>query len=60
MSTPEQAVKTAMDGLSVAVVAGALMDWLPPIAAALTILWTIIRIWETDTVRCLVGKVRRK
>jgi glycerol-3-phosphate acyltransferase PlsY len=43
--------KTVIDGLSVATVLGALTAWLPPIAALFTIIWTAIRIWETDTVK---------
>jgi hypothetical protein len=29
---------------------------LPSIAAAFTIVWTIIRIWETDTVQRWLGR----
>jgi hypothetical protein len=47
---PEQA-KHIVDGLSVATVLGALTAWLPPVAALFTIVWTIIRIWETKTVQ---------
>lgn len=50
--------KHALDALSVVTVAGALMDMLPAIAALFTIIWTGIRIWETDTVRGLTGRSR--
>jgi len=40
-----------LDALSVATVVGALVDTLPAIAALFTIIWTGIRIWETDTVQ---------
>jgi hypothetical protein len=43
--------KHIVDGLSVATVLGALTAWLPPIAALFTIVWTVIRIWETKTVQ---------
>lgn len=52
---PEQA-KHIVDGLSVATVLGALTAWLPPVAALFTIIWTIIRIWETKTIQRLVCK----
>ena len=39
------------DALAVATVAGTLMEYLPPLAAILTIVWTVIRIWESSTVQ---------
>jgi hypothetical protein len=41
----------AIDIASLGIVAGSLLDWLPAIASVLSILWMLIRIWETDTVR---------
>ena len=43
--------KTLFDGLSVITVLGTLIDVLPAVAALFTIVWTAIRIYETDTVR---------
>lgn len=51
-----QALKYAADGLSIGVLAGTLANILPSIAAGMTILWTAIRIWETDTVQRLLGR----
>jgi hypothetical protein len=52
MSTEHSdSLKYALDALSVATVVGALVDTLPAIAALFTIVWTGIRIWETDTVQ---------
>lgn len=48
--------KQLLDVLSVATVVGALMDMLPSIAALFTIIWTGLRIWETDTVRAWTGR----
>jgi hypothetical protein len=48
--------KQILDVLSVATVIGALVDILPSIAALFTIVWTGLRIWETDTVRKLTGR----
>ena len=48
--------KHFVDGLSVVTVVGTLIDMLPSIAALFTIVWTAIRIYETDTVQALLGK----
>lgn len=45
------------DAASMGVMAGALAGWLPSIAALLTIIWTLIRIIETDTVQKLLVKL---
>lgn len=41
--------KMALDGASLATAVAALAAWLPPIAAFLSIVWTLIRIYETTT-----------
>lgn len=51
-----EGTKHVLDGLSVITVIGALADVLPAVAALFTIIWTAIRIWETDTVQGLLGK----
>jgi hypothetical protein len=48
--------KHAVDALSFITVLGTLVDMLPSIAAIFTIVWTCIRIWETDTVRTLTRR----
>ena len=48
--------KHLLDLASVATVLGTLADMLPSIAALFTIIWTSIRIYETDTVQRLLGK----
>ena len=55
MNTLEQS-KIVMDGVSISTVVGALVGWLPAIAALLTIVWTAIRIWETKTIQKLFGR----
>lgn len=55
MQHPET-VKHAVDAVSVVTVVGTLMDILPAVAALFTIVWTAIRIYETDTVQRLLGK----
>lgn len=48
--------KHLIDGLSIATLLGSLANVLPSIAAVLTIVWTVIRIYETATVQRLLGK----
>ncbi len=50
------AAKYVADGLSVGVLVGTLANILPSIAAGMTIIWTAIRIWETDTVQRWTGR----
>lgn len=51
-----ETTKHVVDVLSVATVLGTLVEMLPSIAAVFTIVWTGIRIWETDTVRGWTGR----
>lgn len=51
-----ETVKHVIDGLSVATAIGTLTKMLPAVAAAFTILWTGIRIYESDTVQKLLKK----
>jgi len=46
-----EATKHVLDAVSFVTVVGTLVNVLPSIAAAFTIVWTAFRIWETDTVR---------
>lgn len=56
----DPAVKATGDAISVATVIGTLAQWLPAIAALFTIIWTGIRIIETDTVQSILfGKPKR-
>jgi len=52
----DPAVKVTGDAISIATVVGTLAQILPSIAALLTIVWTILRIIETETVRSWLGK----
>ena len=53
-------IKITVDLISIATVSAALMEVLPPVAALLTVVWTMIRIWETDTVKRWCGCGRKK
>lgn len=51
-----ETAKHVVDALSVVTVLGTLVEFLPSIAALFTVVWTGIRIWETDTVRGWFGR----
>jgi hypothetical protein len=51
--------KTVVDFASVFTVLGTLVDFLPAVAACFTIVWTLIRIWETETVQSIVSRKPR-
>ena len=51
-----EGAKHVGDAVSVITVVGTLAQILPSIAAIFTIIWTTIRIFETKTVRKLLGK----
>ena len=55
-----EGTKHVLDGLSVITVLGALVDILPAVAALFTIVWTGIRIYETDTVQEWIARAKRK
>jgi hypothetical protein len=48
--------KNVIDWTSIGIALGTLIQILPSIAAALSILWTLIRIYETKTVQKWLGK----
>jgi hypothetical protein len=50
--------KAVGDAVSIVTVVGTLAQILPALAAILTIIWTAIRIYETDTIQYLLGKKR--
>jgi hypothetical protein len=52
----DDTVKHIADAASVVTVVGTLTGVLPSIAALFTIVWTGIRIYETDTVQRLIGR----
>jgi hypothetical protein len=54
--TPENVTPTVDAGM-ITIAAATFFGWLPNIAALLSVVWLLIRIWETETVR---GWVRRE
>ena len=55
-----QEVKTLADGAALTVTLSGVMGWMTPVAtlvgSLLGIVWMIIRIWETETVKNLMAK----
>jgi len=53
-------IKAMTDGAAVVVGLGGFMGWMTPVVALvggiLTIVWMIIRIYETETVKKLLGR----
>ena len=56
MSDSHETTKHVVEALSIMTVVGTLVEMLPSIAAIFTIVWTVIRIWETETVQTLLGR----
>jgi hypothetical protein len=55
----QEQLKAAGDVLSVGTVIATLAAWLPPLAALFTIVWTLIRIFETRTVQDFIKRFRK-
>jgi len=55
---PEQ-TKLLVDGLSIGVIVSALNTWLPPLSALAALIWSLIRIYETQTIQNLLAKLRK-
>lgn len=60
MSVEHETAKTVGDAVSLVTVVGTLAEVLPAIAALFTIVWTALRIYETETVQKLLGKTKSK
>ena len=53
-------MKQVVDTFSVATMVGTIAGLLPALAALLTVVWTAIRICETDTVQDLFSRRRKR
>lgn len=51
------ATKIGLDMTSLGLIVGTLADHLPAMAAALSVVWSCIRIYETKTVGRLLGRI---
>lgn len=47
----QETIKNAVDGISILTVLGTLAEILPALAALFSLVWSLIRIWETNTVQ---------
>ena len=56
LQTATEGTKQIVDAVSVVTVVGTLGEILPPMAALFTLIWTAIRIYETETVQQILGK----
>jgi hypothetical protein len=52
----QEEAKVAVDALAVTTTVSTLMGWLPAVAAALSIIWTVVRIFETNTIQNLIHR----
>lgn len=60
MSNLSEQVKTIIDWSALGVTLSTLFDKLPEFAALVSIIWGLIRIYETRTVQKLLGKDRKR
>jgi hypothetical protein len=51
-----ETIKHVTDGLSIVTVIGTLADILPALAALFSLVWSLIRIWETQTVQNWINR----
>lgn len=51
-------IKATIDGASLVVTLGAIAQWLPAVAAVFSIIWTVIRIYETKTVQRIIKRIK--
>ena len=56
----QEQLKTLGDALSITTVVATLASWLPPLAALATLVWTLIRIYETKTVQGWLARRRAR
>jgi len=58
-NVPEN-VKHVVDGIAAYITISAVMGWIANATAVLSLVWVIIRLYETNTVQGWLGKKRRK
>ena len=51
-------IKHLADGASVGILVGSVTGYLPAISAGLTIVWMVLRILETETVKGIIARYR--
>lgn len=58
--TVVQLAKTTGDFAAASLTVATIFKWLPAMAAMLTIVWTAVRIYETDTVQRIINRRKCK
>ena len=53
--TPQD-IKPVVAAAAVGVAGAAWLSWIPHVAAALSVIWFVLRIWESETVKEIRGK----
>ena len=48
--------KNLIDWGAVIISAGAMFEYLPAVASLLSVIWLLLRIWESETVQRVVGR----
>ena len=56
----QDTLKAFGDALSIFTVVGTLIDMLPSVAALFTIIWTGIRIYESETVQAAIARWKNR
>jgi len=59
MTEGHETVKHVVDAASVSATVAALAGWLPAAAAFFTMIWTLIRIYETKTIQALIRRLSK-
>lgn len=52
--------KSALDVGAVAISLGTFFEYLPAVASLLSVIWLLLRIWESDTIQRALGRQNRK
>jgi len=58
--TMDEGTKSVFDAVSIATVVGTLSGIIPAVAALFTIVWTSIRIYESDTIQRILNRKSKK
>ena len=51
-------VKHLIDAISIVTVFSTIAAWLPPVAALFSLIWSVIRIYETKTIQRILQKCK--
>lgn len=60
MTHLSEQTKHVVDAMSIGTVIATIVQWLPPIAALISIIWGLLRIYESKTVQRMVRRNKRR